>query len=104
MSTTTGCNPKASTLASTAEDLAERLSTLLPDAATVRVRLTGPQTPWPHLRLDAIDGNGRPVPVTRAKALAIARWVIRSFPHAGWAETSHVFDLRTATLHGMEIR
>ncbi|GAB2787945.1 hypothetical protein GCM10027091_20690 [Streptomyces daliensis] len=100
----TGCNPRGATPAAAGERLAKRLAPMLPGAVEVRVRLQGPRTLWPHLRLTAVDEQGRVVPVARAKALTIARWIIRSFPHAGWADTCHVFDLRTATLHGLEAR
>ncbi|MCZ4118087.1 hypothetical protein O3X23_01555 [Streptomyces sp. H39-S7] len=39
----------------------------------------------------------------RAKALTIARWIIRSFPQAGWAASGgQAFDLRTAQLRGLD--
>ncbi|MEW1721583.1 transcriptional regulator [Streptomyces sp. NPDC093109] len=64
----------------------------------------GPRTLWPHLRLTAVNERGHVLRIPRAKALTIARWIIRSFPHAGWAADGHAFDLRTAKLHGLEAR
>ncbi|AXG79068.1 transcriptional regulator [Streptomyces paludis] len=76
---------------------------MLPDAAIVQVRLLGPRTLWPHLRLTAVNERGLVLRIPRAKVLTIARWIIRSFPHAGWAASGgHAFDLRTAKLHGLE--
>lgn len=83
----------------TAKRLADQLVAMLPGAAVVQVRLQGPRTLWPHLRLVAEDEYGQALRVPRAKALTIARWIIRVFPGAGWAE-GQTFDLRTAQLHG----
>ncbi|MGW3163331.1 transcriptional regulator [Streptomyces sp. NPDC001142] len=103
MSPTADCNPKPDAPLGTAEQLAAQLTSMLPGAAVVQVRLQGPRTLWPHLRLVAVNDYGRRLPVPRAKALAIARWIIRSFPHAGWATAGgQAFDLRTARLHGLE--
>lgn len=88
----------------TAARLADRLSILLPGVAAVVVRLQGPRTPWPHLRFTAVDDRHRTVHVPRAKALAVARWLIRSFPQAGWARRPMCFDLRTAVLSGQDSR
>ncbi|MBL1285606.1 transcriptional regulator [Streptomyces sp. FT05W] len=86
-----------------AERLAAQLSSMLPEAAVVQVRLQGPRTLWPHLGLTAVNARGRTLRVPRAKALTIARWIIRSFPQAGWAASGgHAFDLRTAELRGLE--
>ncbi|MEV7090149.1 hypothetical protein AB0O07_30420 [Streptomyces sp. NPDC093085] len=50
-----------------------------------------------------MNHRGHALRVPRAKALTIARWIIRSFPQAGWAATGgHAFDLRTAELSGLE--
>lgn len=81
--------------------LADQLATMLPGAIVVQVRLQGPRTLWPHLRLTAEDEHGQALQVPRAKALTMARWIIRSFPNAGWT-TGCSFDLRTAQLHGQE--
>ncbi|WP_327368512.1 transcriptional regulator [Streptomyces sp. NBC_01217] len=103
MSPTTGCNPKVEIPSSPAERLAAQLSSMLPEAAVVQVRLQGPRTLWPHLGLTAVNARGRTLRVPRAKALTIARWIIRSFPQAGWAASGgHAFDLRTAELRGLE--
>ncbi|WP_245245771.1 transcriptional regulator [Streptomyces lonarensis] len=76
---------------------------MLPEAAVVQVRIQGPHTLWPHLGLTAVNSHGRHVPVPRAKALVLARWIIRSFPQAQWAASGgHAFDLRTAELRGLE--
>ncbi|MZD56807.1 transcriptional regulator [Streptomyces sp. SID5606] len=86
-----------------AERLAAQLSSMLPEAAVVQVRLQGPRTLWPHLGLTAVNARGRILRIPRAKALTIARWIIRSFPQAGWAASGgHAFDLRTAELRGLE--
>ncbi|EHM30788.1 hypothetical protein SPW_0783 [Streptomyces sp. W007] len=86
-----------------AERLAAQLASMLPEAAVVQVRLQGPRTLWPHLGLTVLSAGGRTLRVPRAKALTIARWIIRSFPHAGWAASGgHTFDLRTAELRGLE--
>lgn len=103
MSPTTDCNPTVKAPSGTADRLATQLSSLLPEAAVVQVRLQGPRTLWPHLGLTAVNANGRTLRVPRAKALTIARWIIRSFPQAGWAASDgQAFDLRTAELRGLE--
>lgn len=102
MSPTTDCNPKVEIPSGPAKRLAAQLASMLPEAAVVQVRLQGPRTLWPHLGLTAVTDRGRHLRVPRAKALTIARWIIRSFPHAGWAASGHAFDLRTAELRGME--
>ncbi|MBD2831772.1 transcriptional regulator [Streptomyces pratensis] len=86
-----------------AERLAAQLSSMLPEVAVVQVRLQGTRTLWPHLGLTAVNASGRTLRVPRAKAVTIARWIIRSFPQAGWAASGgHAFDLRTAELRGLE--
>ncbi|WP_327376570.1 transcriptional regulator [Streptomyces sp. NBC_01216] len=103
MSPATGCNPKVEIPSGPAERLAAQLSSMLPEAAVIQVRLQGPRTLWPHLGLTAVSARGRTLRVPRAKALTIARWIIRSFPQAGWAASGgHAFDLRTAELRGLE--
>lgn len=103
MSPTADCNPKVEIPSDPAERLAAQLASMLPEAAVVQVRLRGPQTLWPHLGLTAVNHRGHALRVPRAKALTIARWIIRSFPQAGWAATGgHAFDLRTAELSGLE--
>lgn len=102
MSPTADCKPKPDIASGPAERLAAQLTSMLPGAAAVQVRLQGPQTLWPHLGLTAVNDRGHILRVPRAKALTIARWIIRSFPHAGWADTGHTFDLRTAQLRGLE--
>ncbi|MFG2671618.1 transcriptional regulator [Streptomyces sp. NPDC048445] len=103
MSPTTDYNPKVEIPSGPAERLAAQLASMLPGAAVVQVRLQGPRTLWPHLGLTAVTHRGRHLRVPRAKALAIARWIIRSFPQAGWAASGgHAFDLRTAELRGLE--
>lgn len=77
--------------------LAEHLSGMLPQAATVKVRLQGPQTVWPHTGLTACDAAGARIRVSRTQALTAARWIIRAHPNAGW-QRPHTFDLRTAQL------
>lgn len=102
MSPTTDCKPKQDSASVPAERLAAQLASMLPGAVVVRVRLQDPRTLWPHLRLTAVNDHGHTLRVPRAKALTLARWIIRSFPHAGWATTGHAFDLRTAKLHGLD--
>lgn len=102
MSPTADCNPKPEIASGPAERLAAQLASMLPGAAVVQVRLQGPRALWPHLGLTAVNDRGHTLRVPRAMALTIARWIIRSFPHAGWAATGHAFDLRTARLHGLE--
>ncbi|MGJ5898387.1 transcriptional regulator [Streptomyces niveiscabiei] len=100
-----GCKSGISTPDPTiANRLAGQLSALLPGVAAVDVRLQDPRTPWPHLRFTAVDEEQRAVHVPRAKALTIARWLIRSFPQAGWAAQPMRFDLRTAVLSGRDAR
>lgn len=96
------CNPQQGAAPGPAEGLARQLASMLPGAAIVQVRLQGPRTLWPHLGFTAVDDQGERLRVPRAKGVTIARWIIRSFPHAGWATTGHAFDLRTAKLHGLE--
>lgn len=104
MSPTADCNPKAGAASGPAERLAEQLTSLLPpEAAVVQVRLQGPRTLWPHLGLTAVNDRDHVLRVPRAKALTIARWIIRSFPQARWAASGgHAFDLRTAQLRGLD--
>ncbi|MFD7429728.1 transcriptional regulator [Streptomyces sp. NPDC059818] len=103
MSPTTDCNPKVEIPSGPATRLAAQLSSVLPEVAVVQVRLQGPRTLWPHLGLTALNASGRTLRVPRAKAVTIARWIIRSFPQAGWAASGgHAFDLRTAELRGLE--
>jgi hypothetical protein len=103
MSPTTDCNPKVEIPSGPAERLAAQLSSMLPEAAVIQVRLQGPRTLWQHLGLTAMNARGRSLRVPRASALTIARWIIRSFPQAGWAASGgHTFDLRTAELRGLE--
>ncbi|HEY8980492.1 MAG TPA: transcriptional regulator [Streptomyces sp.] len=100
-----GCKSGISTPdPTTADRLAGQLSALLPGVAAVDVRLQDPRTPWPHLRFTAVDERQQAVHVPRAKALTIARWLIRSFPQAGWATQPMRFDLRTAVLSGRDAR
>ncbi|MEU1484541.1 transcriptional regulator [Streptomyces sp. NPDC005752] len=103
MSPTTDCKPKVEIPSGPAERLAAQLSSMLPEVAVVQVRLQGPRTLWPHLGLTAVNASGRTLRIPRAKAVTIARWIIRSFPQAGWAASGgHAFDLRTAELRGLE--
>jgi hypothetical protein len=103
MSPTADCNPKPEIASGPAEHLAAQLAPMLPGAAVVQVRLQGPQTLWPHLGLTAVNERGHILRIPRAKALTIARWIIRSFPQAGWAASGgHAFDLRTAQLRRLE--
>ncbi|GAA2241842.1 hypothetical protein GCM10010232_31140 [Streptomyces amakusaensis] len=102
MTPATERNPEQDIASGPAERLAIQLAALLPGAVAIHVRLQGPRTLWPHLRLTAVDECGRTLRVPRARALTLARWIIRSFPHAKWAATGHTFDLRTATLRGLE--
>lgn len=103
MSPTADCNQNVEIPSGPAERLAAQLSSMLPEAAVVQVRLQGPRTLWPHLGLTAVNARGRTLRIPRAKALTIARWIIRSFPQAGWAASGgHAFDLRTAELRGLE--
>ncbi|KDR60949.1 transcriptional regulator [Streptomyces albidoflavus] len=83
------------------EQLASQLAPLLPGAAVVQVRLKDPRTLWPHMDLTAMSDQGQSLRVPRTRALMIARWLIRSFPQAGWA-SGVAFDLRTAQLRGLE--
>ncbi|OIK02543.1 transcriptional regulator [Streptomyces sp. MUSC 14] len=103
MSLTADCNPEPDKASLTTERLAAQLASMLPEAAVVQVRLQGPRTLWPHLGLTAMNDRGHALRIPRAKALTIARWIIRSFPQAGWAASGgHVFDLRTGQLRGLE--
>ncbi|MGW5400132.1 transcriptional regulator [Streptomyces sp. NPDC003952] len=104
MSPTADCNPKSEIASGPAERLAAQLACMLPpEAAVVQVRLQGPRTLWPHLGLTAVNDRGHVLRVPRAKALTIARWIIRSFPQAGWAVSGgQAFDLRTAQLRGLD--
>ncbi|MFJ2818488.1 transcriptional regulator [Streptomyces sp. NPDC087294] len=103
MPPSTDCNPKPEIVSSPAERLAAQLASILPEAAVVQVRLQDPRTLWPHLGLTVMNDRGRTLRVPRAKALTVARWIIRSFPQAGWAVSGgHTFDLRTAELRGLE--
>ncbi len=102
MSPTAHCNPKPRTSPARAERLAAQLTSMLPGAVVVQVRLQGPRTLWPHLGLTALNERGQVLRVPRAKSVPLARWIIRCFPHARWAATGHSFDLRTAELHGLE--
>ncbi|MFD6468967.1 transcriptional regulator [Streptomyces goshikiensis] len=102
MTPTTERNPEQGIVPGPAERLAVQLTALLPGAVVVHVRLQGPRTLWPHLRLTVEDEGGRTLRVPRARAVTLARWIIRSFPQAKWAATGHAFDLRTATLRGLE--
>jgi hypothetical protein len=103
MSPTTDCNPRPEIASGPAQHLAAQLASMLPGAAVVQVRLQGPQTLWPHLGLTAVNERGQILRIPRARALTIARWIIRSFPQAGWATSGgHAFDLRTAQLRGLE--
>ncbi|MGW7292820.1 transcriptional regulator [Streptomyces xiamenensis] len=96
-------NPRPKIAPPGAERLAAQLSSMLPGAAVIEIRIQGPRTLWPHLDLTAFTEHGRALPVSRAKSLPIARWIIRSFPQAGWAASGgHAFDLRTAQLCGLE--
>jgi hypothetical protein len=99
---TTDCNLMPDSAPALAEQMAAQLASMLPGAAVVQVRLEGPRTAWPHLGLTVMNDRGGVLRVPRAKALPIARWIIRSFPHAGWASAAHAFDLRTAELHGLD--
>ncbi|MFI6372395.1 transcriptional regulator [Streptomyces sp. NPDC050546] len=103
MSPTADCNPNAKSASGPDERLAAQLASMLPaEAAVVQVRLHGPRTLWPHLGLTAVSDRGQALSVPRAKALTMARWIIRSFPQAGWAASGgHAFDLRTAQLRGL---
>lgn len=103
MSPTAGCNPKPDIVSSPAERLAAQLDV---HVAPRGCRRRGPPQrspdpvapPGTHRRKRA--RARRPCP--RAKALTIARWIIRSFPQAGWAASGgHAFDLRTAQLRGL---
>lgn len=77
--------------------LAAQLADMIPDAATVRVSLTGPTQTWPHPHAVAKDAAGVPVKVSRATAKIAARWVLRVWPEVDWSRP-HTFDLATATL------
>ncbi|MER5968545.1 transcriptional regulator [Streptomyces sp. NPDC002055] len=102
MSPSADCNPKSGTGPARAERLAAQLTSMLPGAVVVQVRLQGPRTLWPHLGLTALNECGQALRVPRAKSLPMARWIIRCFPHARWATTGHAFNLRTAELRGLE--
>lgn len=102
MSPATDCNPKPENAPASAKRLAAQLASMLPDASVVQVRLQSPRTLWPHLALVALNDRGHALRVPRAKSLPIARWIIRSFPHAEWGTQGHIFDIRTAKLHGRE--
>lgn len=102
MSPAADCNPKPESAPAPAKRLAVQLASMMPGAAVVEVRLQGPRTLWPHLGITAMNERGHVLRLPRAKSLPIARWIIRSFPHAGWSTAGHAFDLRTARLYGLE--
>ncbi|MFB7947967.1 transcriptional regulator [Kitasatospora phosalacinea] len=77
--------------------LAERLTVMLPGVAAVQVGLADPRRQWPHPRAVAIDTDGQWVPLTRATSQVVARWVVRTWPEAEWAEP-HTLDLATGQL------
>ncbi len=82
---------------SRARSLARQLSVMLPDAAVIRVRLLDPMTAWPHMEATATDESGARVRVNRTQRITAARWIIRTYPDAGW-QNPHIFDVRLACL------
>ncbi|MDT3395279.1 transcriptional regulator, partial [Streptomyces sp. B1866] len=83
---------------STAGVLACLLVGMVPGAATFRVTPCDPARTWPYPHARAYDTAGRPVPLNRAQALTVARWILRAHPEAARGE-AYDFDLATARLH-----
>jgi hypothetical protein len=77
--------------------LALQLADMIPGAATVLVNLHDPHMAWPCPHATVKDAAGQPVRINRTTAKIAARWVLRTYPDADWAE-AHRFDLATATL------
>lgn len=77
--------------------LARALADMVPGAATLRVSRDQPGETWPSPFARAYDEHGNALALTRVKRMTAARWVLRAYPGADWAEV-HDFDLRTATL------
>ncbi|MDV5145451.1 transcriptional regulator [Streptomyces sp. SBC-4] len=103
MSSAVDCKTIDSQESGPAARLAHQLTALLPGVAAVHVRLQDPRTPWPHIRLTATDTREQHVPISRAKALTLARWIMRTLPEAKWSSARGVtFDLRTAQILGRE--
>ncbi|MER5760177.1 transcriptional regulator [Streptomyces sp. NPDC002082] len=82
-----------------ARALAQRLTVMLPQVTDLQIRLQDGRTTWPHLGVRATDANGRSVRISRTQAHVAARWIIRTYPAASWAER-RTFDLRSGGLDG----
>ncbi|MER5494254.1 hypothetical protein [Streptomyces sp. NPDC002490] len=78
--------------------LARAVAAMLPGATTARVSQRDPGKAWPSPHLRAYDAHGHQLPVTRAKALTAARWIIRAHPTVNWTGEAHDLDLTTGTL------
>ncbi|MGY4969541.1 transcriptional regulator [Streptomyces nigrescens] len=77
--------------------LADRLSAMLPHAATIQISLRDPRWGWARLDAYAYTATGERVRLGRTQTQIAARWIIRAHPEAGW-QRPRTFDLRTAAL------
>ncbi|MFE4632293.1 transcriptional regulator [Streptomyces sp. NPDC056773] len=82
-----------------ARTLAQRLTTMLPRATSLHIRLQDGRTAWPHLDVRATASSGRVVRINRTQAHVAARWIIRVYPEADWSDR-RIFDLRSGALDG----
>ncbi|MEU3597165.1 hypothetical protein ABZ714_00280 [Streptomyces sp. NPDC006798] len=90
--------PPAADPADRSRRLARAVAAMIPQAATARVSQRDPAQVWPSPHLRAYDAHGHQLPVTRAKALTAARWIIRAHPTVDWTGEAHDLDLTTGTL------
>jgi hypothetical protein len=88
----------ATALSDRSQRLARAVAAMIPGAATARVSQRDPGKTWPSPHLRAYDTHGHQLPVTRAKALTAARWIIRAHPTVDWTGEAHDLDLATGTL------
>ncbi|WP_372352302.1 transcriptional regulator [Streptomyces sp. KL116D] len=77
--------------------LADQLADMIPGAATIRVGLTHPTQPWPHLHAVVKDQAGRTLELGRPTARVAAAWIRRVWPEVDWMRP-HTFCLADATL------
>jgi hypothetical protein len=77
--------------------LAAQLADMIPGAATILVTLRDPRMVWPHPHATVKDAAGQPIELSRTTAKIVARWILRTYPHADWDE-AHLLNLATATL------
>ncbi|WP_328297229.1 transcriptional regulator [Streptomyces sp. NBC_00435] len=85
-----------------ARALAQRLAIMLPQVTSLQIRLQDGRTAWPHLDVRATGSDGRSVRISRTQAHVAARWIIRTYPAASWAER-RTFDLRSAALDSGDV-